>query len=170
MGILDTLRAKVQTVQDGLTDGALVRDVVQRHGDDIMEFQRRQLLQGLNSSGEDIRPYYSEDLQPGGYFKSRESAGRYAAWKGTLSYPYSVSGRNPDAPNLYINGKFHSELAVHFGADSVVVEAETLYAAGIVAKYGLGTFGLMAANWNAIFAERGGLAELMNEIKSILYG
>ena len=169
MGILDDLRARVQAVNDGLTGGATIREVVQRHGDDIMELQKIQLLQGLSSSGEDIRPFYSEDLQPAGYFKSRESAGRYAAWKQTLNYPYSVERRNADAPNLYVNGRFHSELGVQFGADAVAVMPETGYAAGIVAKYGIGTFGLMAANWNALFTERGALDELMIQIKSILY-
>ncbi len=169
MGILDDLLSRVEAVNAGLQSGALVRDVIVRHREDILELQRIQLLQGLSSSGEDIRPYYSEDLKPKGRFYSVESAGRYAAWKrDAIAYPYSVE-RNPDAPNLYVDGTFHSELGVEFGFDALSVRGTTPYSREIVAKYGLGTFGLMADKWNELFAERGALAELMQEIKSQLY-
>lgn len=169
MGILNDLRNRVQRVNDGVTSGALVGIVLMRHPDDIMELQKIQLFEGLKANGEDIRPYYSEDLKPSGYFYSVDSAGRYAAWKmDGISYPYSAQ-RNPDAPNLYINGRFHSELGVQFNADSVGIVPTTPYAAGIMAKYGTNTFGLMESNWMVIFAQRGAYNELMNEIKSLLY-
>lgn len=169
MGILNDLRNRVTTVNDGLQTGEMVRNVVIRHADDIMELQKIQLFQGKASSGQDIRPFYSEDLKPTGYFHSVESAGRYSAWKQTgISYPYSVD-RNPDAPNLYINGKFHSELDVEFGMEAVGIIGATAYAKRIMLKYGIQTFGLMPSNWMAIFTERGAYNELMNEIKTKLY-
>lgn len=169
MGILDDLRMRVQRVNDGLRTGETVRDVVVRHPDDILDLQKMQLFQGLAANGEDIRPYYSEDLKPFGYFHSVESAARYAAWKRDgINYPYTAN-RNPDAPNLYINGRFHDELGVEFTADTVGIVGTTGYAKGIVAKYGINTFGLMPSNWMVIFTERGAYEELMNEIKSRLY-
>ena len=169
MGILNDLRTRVQSVNDGLATGELVRNVVIQHPDDILELQKQQLFQGLAANGEDIRPYYSEDLKPSGYFHSVETAGRYAAWKQNgINYPYRAN-RNPDAPNLYINGRFHDELGVQFAADSVGIVPTTPYAAGIVAKYGINTFGLMMANWMVIFVERGAYDELMMEIKTRLY-
>ena len=124
----------------------------------------------MAANGEDIRPYYSEDLKPSGYFYSVESAGRYSAWKQNgINYPYSAN-RNPDAPNLYINGRFHDELGVQFNADTVGIVGTTGYSKGIVAKYGTNTFGLMADNWRTIFVERGAYDELMNEIRIILHG
>ena len=169
MGILNDLRSRVQSVADGLQTGTMVRDVVVQHGEDILDLQKMQLFQGLASNGEDIRPYYSEDLKPGGYFYSVESAGRYAAWKKDgISYPYSVQ-RNPDAPNLYINGRFHDELGVQFAGDSVGIVGTTGYSKGIIAKYGISTFGLMMANWMVIFIERGAYDELLNELKTRLY-
>lgn len=169
MGILNDLRNRVRQIGEGIQSGEMVRDVVVQHEADIMELQKIQLFEGLASSGEDIRPYYSEDLKPTGYFHSKESAGRYAAWKGDgINYPYKAN-RNPDAPNLYVNGRFHSELGVQFDADTVGIVPTTLYAAGIVAKYGLSTFGLMTAKWRALFFERGGYDELMKQIKSRLY-
>ena len=100
MGILNDLRTRVQGVNDGLTTGELIRNVVVQHSDDIIEQQRIQLFEGKNSNGEDMRPFYSEDLKPKGFFHSVESAGRYAAWKQNgINYPYTAN-RNPDAPNL----------------------------------------------------------------------
>lgn len=167
--ILTQLLARVRSVNDGLSTGQLVRDVLVQHESDILDLQKQQLFAGKAGNGEDIRPYYSEDLKPGGYFHSVESAGRYAAWKGQLSYPYTAN-RNPDAPNLYVNGKFHSELGVEFGTDTLTIDGRTPYAQGIVSKYGLQTFGLMAENWSVLWSERGGLEELMQNLRNILYG
>ena len=170
MGILNDLRQRVKEVNDGLQTGELIRNVVVTHPDDILELQRQQLFSGLTSTGEDIRPYYSEDLKPSGFFRSKESAARYTAWKKDgISYPYRAN-RNPDAPNLYINGRFHDELGVQFAADTVGVVPTTSYASNIVAKYGISTFGLMMSNWMVIFQQRGAYDELMNELKTLLYG
>ncbi len=169
MGILNDLRARVASVEYGLQSGEAVRNVIVQHSHDILDLQKMQLFAGKASNGEDIRPFYSEDLKPSGYFHSVESAGRYAAWKERgIAYPYSVT-RNPDAPNLYINGRFHSELGVQFNPSTVEVLGITGYANGIIAKYGKQTFGLMKSNWMVIFVERGAYNELMNEIKSRLY-
>ena len=146
MVILNNLLARVQAVQDGLESGDIVREVLTEHESDIMDMQYEQLFSGMASNGEDIRPYYSEDLKPNGYFYTVESAGMYAAWKQDINYPYEAN-RNPDAPNLYINGRFHSELGVQFGPEEVAVVPETPYAAKIVSKYGLSTFGLTVMNW-----------------------
>lgn len=170
MGILNDLRTRVQGVSDGLQNGDLVRNVVVKHPDDILELQKQQLFQGRAANGEDIRPYYTEDLKPGGYFYSVESAKRYSAWKESgINYPYSTQ-RNPDAPNLYINGRFHDELGVQFNADSVGIIGTTGYSKQIIAKYGINTFGLMMENWMTVFVERGAYDELMAEIKTRLYG
>ena len=132
--------------------------------------QKLQLFQGLAANGQDIRPYYTEDLKPGGYFYTVESAKRYSAWKENgINYPYSVQ-RNPDAPNLYINGRFHDELGVQFNAQSVGIVGTTGYSKGIIAKYGINTFGLMMANWMVVFVERGAYNEMMDELRIRLYG
>ena len=170
MGILNDLLARVRYVNDGLQTGEMVRNVIVQHPDDILELQREQLFEGKRPDGNDIRPYYSEDLKPSGYFHSVESAGRYAGWKQSgINYPYTANNRNPDAPNLYINGRFHDELGVQFSADSVGVIPTTGYARNIVAKYGIDTFGLMMSNWMAIFVQRGAYNELMQELKTRLY-
>lgn len=167
MGILNDLLNRVSDVNDGITSGSLIRDVIVNYESDIMDKQREQLFSGKTANGDDIRPYYTEDLQPGGYFKSRESALRYAEWKRSLSYPVQVT-RNDDAPNLYVNGKFHSELGVEFGPDIMTIDGLTGYAKQIVAKYGLQQFGLSPERWVDIF-ESGALADITNSIKNILW-
>ena len=164
---LELLTQNVRALRDGMS--ALIGEVVQQHEQDIIEYQRIQLLEGKNSDGEDMRPYYTEDLKPDGYFNSRESAGRYAAWKESLSYPFSVS-RNHNAPNLYISGRFHDELGIRFLDDGVEVVPKTMYAAGIMAKYGRNAFGLSMEKWNEVFMERGIKDEIIMSFKRRIYG
>lgn len=165
---LNNLLEKMQQVLTGLETGKLIGEVVSGYGNDVLELQKIQLLEGKASSGEDMRPYYSEDLKPKGWFYSVETARNYAAWKQSLSYPYEAE-RNPDAPNLYINGRFHSELGVEFGPESVVVQGRTPYAQNIIAKFGLGKFGLTQENWGEVF-RRGAGEKLMQTIKDLIYG
>jgi hypothetical protein len=168
MSVIDQLLSNVETLQASLDSGDVQRDVLERHREDIIELQQIQLLEGKGSDGEDLRPYYSEDLQPQGWFKSKETAGRYAAWKGTLSYPFSVQ-RNPDAPNLYITGVFHGDLDVQFNPDTLAIVPTTMYAQQIMAKYGMGMFGLSAEKWGEMMNERGALAEVIDKAKEIIW-
>ena len=102
-----------KSLRSGMTGGGIIREVLMPHGQEIVEQQRIQLLEGKGSDGEDLHPFYTEDLKPKGWFYTRESAQRYADWKQTLSYPANVK-RNPNAPNLYITGVFHDDLNVDF--------------------------------------------------------
>lgn len=156
-------------LQQQMTDGSLVRGVLRSHEDDIMEQQHIQLLEGKGSDGNDLRPYYTEDLKPHGYFNDQQSASNYMAWKQSLSYPYTV-GRNPNAPNLYINGRFYDEMEVRFEADSMGIFPSSGYAAQIMGKYGLNRFGLSALKWQVLFDEKGVKNEIQQRMKDILYG
>ena len=168
--MLESLLNRVMSLQAGMQSGEVIRAALLPHETDILETQKEQLAEGKASSGEDIRPYYSEDLKAnGGYFHSVQTARNYAGWKVDIGNPYEVGNRNFDAPNLYINGKFYGELGIDFGADAVGVVPRTPYAAGIMAKYGTQTFGLMMSNWMRIFAEKGAYLDLMNEVKRRLY-
>ena len=165
---LEGLLNNAKSLQSGMQSGTLVRDVLMRHGDHIVEQQRIQLLMGKGSDGKDLHPFYSEDVKPNGYFKSGAQARKYAAWKQTLSYPYSVE-RNPDAPNLYITGMFHDDLNVEFYPDSVAIVPDTAYAAKIMRKYGFGIFGLNQQMWGIIWNEWGAKDDLINEMKKVLW-
>jgi len=165
---IDELLGNAKTLQEDMQSGRLTRDVLMRHGAHIVEQQRIQLLMGKGSDGRDLHPFYSEDVKPSGYFRSGAEAKRYAAWKQTLRYPYSVQ-RNPDAPNLYITGVFHDDLNVEFNADSLAIVPDTAYAAKIMAKYGYGIFGLNAQMWDVIWNDFGAKDELITEMKNVLW-
>ena len=152
-----------------MQDGSLVRGVLRNHADDIMEQQHIQLMEGKDSDGNDLRPYYTEDVQPSGYFKTVASARNYMAWKETLNYPYSVS-RNSNAPNLYINGRFYSEMEVRFEAETLGIYPTSGFASEIMAKYGLHRFGLSALKWQVMMEEKGVKDEIQNEMRKLLYG
>lgn len=163
---LQDMYKRVKAVQEGITGGSLIREVLQRYEADILDHQREQLFEGKASSGEDLRPYYTEDLQPGGYFRTVEDARRYLEWKKGMSYPYSAQ-RYPDAPNLYINGKFHSELAVRFDAETVEVVAGSAFARRVMSKYGGLQFGLMSTRWDAVMQDAYG--DIIDEVRRIMY-
>lgn len=165
---IEGLLTNARAVQQGLMDGALLRTVLEPHGSDILEQQKIQLLEGKAADGTDMHPYYSEDLKPRGWFHSRQSASNYAAWKQTLSYPFSVK-RNPDAPNLYITGVFHDDLGIVFNADSVGIIPDTMYASVIMSKYGKNAFGLCPEKWGVIFNEKGAKDELIEKIRKVLW-
>lgn len=165
---IDGLLTNARALQQGLQDGALVRSVLEPHGADILEQQKIQLFEGKAADGTDMHPYYSEDLKPKGWFHSKQTAANYAAWKQTLSYPYTVK-RNPDAPNLFITGVFHGDLSVQFQPEGVAVVADTLYAAVIMSKYGKNAFGLCPEKWGVIFNEKGAKDELITKVKEVLW-
>ena len=162
-GLLQNARALRQGMQ-----ASLIREALVPRENDILEQQRIQLLEGKDSSGKDMHPFYSEDIKPRGYFKTKDSAKRYADWKQTISYPYSVQ-RHADAQNLYITGVFHDDLGLDFGSDSVKVIPDTAYAANIIAKYKTEAFGLSMEKWKVIFDEKGAKDSLIKLMKETLW-
>lgn len=161
---IDTLLRNAEMLQSAMERGIFLQAALADEREQIMASQREQLLEGKDNDGNDLRPFYSEDLKPQGWFHSKDSAMRYALWKQTgISYPVQVQ-RNPDAPNLYIDGKFHSELGVRVGNTSIGVFPLTPYAAEIVGKYGMNRFGLSSVRWRAILEEcKGRIIELMKQ-------
>lgn len=170
MDILENLLTRVREVNKDIAGGEILKESIIRHKEDILHLQREQLFAGIASDGQYIHPFYSEDVKPKGYFKNRQSAKRYTQWKTTLSYPASVTRGNDDAPNLYINGKFHSELIADCGEEAITIDGNTVSAKQIISKYGLDTFGLSSENWEKMFSDYGITDELIDKIKQKLYG
>ena len=165
---IEGLLANVEELQRSFATDKVMGRVLRKQEDAIIAAQRLQLFEGKDSEGNDLRPYYSEDLQPEGWFKSKDSAMRYAMWKQTgISYPVQAQ-RNADAPNLYINGKFHSEMQVGFMEERVGIIPSTPYAAMIMGKYGMNKFGLQMQKWGAIM--EAGKDDLIKRMKEIIYG
>ena len=165
---IEGLLNNARQLERDLSQGSIIREVLQPHGSEIVDQQRTQLLCGKASDGKDLHPFYTEDLKPQGYFYTRKSAENYRAWKQSISYPKNVQ-RNPNAPNLYITGVFHSDLNVNFGSDAVGIVPDTAYAANIMAKYGMNVFGLSWESWAVIWNEYGAKDELITKMKDVLW-
>lgn len=163
--LIESLLRRVRDCKSYLDSGDAVKEHLAPRDGDIMAQQRGQLLEGKRPDGWDIRPYYSEDP----YFTVLGMWGgnpdAYKAWKRTLPN-WDNPKRNPDAPNLYINGRFHSELGAYFEADGITIMGTTSYALGIVRKYGNDTFGLSDGRWAALMEEV--LPDIKKSIREIL--
>lgn len=147
--MLEGLITAVSEYRDSLP--SLIRESLVDHESDLLWEQKEQLFEGKASSGEYLRPFYSEDLQAsGGYFKDNMGAMKYREWKEKLTYPTRVVRQNTDAPNLYINGKFHDEIGIDFGSEQMEFVAQTSYAGQIMDKYGRGNFGLTDERMNEV--------------------
>lgn len=97
-----------------------VKEILGENSELITDLNKDQLWSGKTNEGEDIRPYYSENP----YFKKEGAAERYANWKAKIT---PDSRRKNDVPNLYVNGKFYSE--IHYNK-----EAMKLYTNGSLAS------------------------------------
>lgn len=148
MRLIDGIIGKARECASYLGNGTAVIEALSPRSGEIHRQQSEQLLEGKRPDGQDIRPYYSEDP----YFATKAQSDWYRAWKQTTPYGRNPK-RKPDAPNLYINGKFHSELGVYFEADAITITGKTAYAMEIVNKYGMDTFGLSDERWNALMQE-----------------
>lgn len=127
-----------------------VKVAFEENAAEVMHLQRQQLLSGERSDGTYIRPSYSEDLRVnGGYFKSPEAARNYADWKAKLHHT-ADHDKPYDTPDLYINGRFHSELGIGISDEAMIIQGMTPYAEQIVAKYGIETFGLTDESMNTL--------------------
>ena len=90
-------------------------------------------MAGINAEGKPLSPKYSEDP----YFKSRESALRYARWKQKL-FPDTPF----DTPNLIITGVFHAGITVSRAGEQLRFEGKASFSGSVAAKYGGTELGL----------------------------
>lgn len=139
----------------------MVGNVMRKRQKELTQAQHDQLWDGKRSDGWDIRPYYTEDT----YFRSYEEAREYMDWKRRIT---PNPRRRADAPNLYINGKFYSQIKVVADEKGIETVGTTGNALRIMGKYSRGTFGVNPVNAVRVFRETGGLTELVKDIKKAL--
>lgn len=114
----------------------IVKSVISENRDDIVQQIRDQLWNGKNGDDENISPSYSED----NFFKTREAAVKYVKWKTKITHN---SKRDPDSPNLYINGKFHKSLYADVRDHDMEIKSNWSEGENkIIPKYGKNTFAL----------------------------
>lgn len=135
-------------------------DALQKESAMLREMNIEQLMQGLNSQGEQLSPKYSEDP----YFKSRQAALNYARWKKKL-FPDTPF----DVPNLIIIGTYHNSITAKRAGNQVQFRASATFASSIEAKYGKKELGLSPDNKQIAYREIV-KPELVKEIKTCING
>lgn len=170
MAIVEKLQAQIAALSEFQRDkGRVVAELLSQREEELLERQKDQLASGLDSDGRNLQPFYSEDLKPGGFFKTQSAAERYKNWKRSIATPvfYQQLPRMADAPNLYVNGRFWSELTVTISESLIEFKGDTAYAEGIIDKYGLEKFGLNETFWRMV-VENGLDDELADYLRSRL--
>lgn len=100
-----------------------------------------QLWSGQDGEGKHLYPTYDDDpfFEEEGTWHHR--AKDYKAWKYSITPPMTgemlgLPPRPDNVPNLFINGKFYSEISVTRSGGVMVVDPGTGNGPSIVAKYG----------------------------------
>lgn len=108
-------------------------DIVSQHTDELADLNRKQLMAGKNNKGELLGPKHSENP----FFKTPESAMRYAAWK------KRITPETPfDIPNLFINGQFHGTISFRREAELLIADSSSPIAGDIESTYNNTALGL----------------------------
>lgn len=105
----------------GFNAGDVLQEIVENNLELLADLQRDQWMEGRGGDGEFIRPYYSENP----YFKTPESAKKYAKWKQIIT---PNPQRPEDVPNLFINGYLHSSLYTSLRQDVFDITSDVDFA------------------------------------------
>jgi len=114
MATFDEVFDAVKRYVDGFDDKCL--ECMERNQGVFVHMITEQMYSGLKGDGTYITPSYDDDPffeEPGMWYHDSEG---YKEWKGAITPPISSSllGLPPrpyDTPNLFINGKFYSEIS-----------------------------------------------------------
>jgi len=107
---------RLKTAKEQLPDA--VNDALFSNEAKIVDLNKAQLYDGKDVSGNDIHPLYSQDS----FFKTPAQAQGYIKWKSKIT---PNSSRNPDAPNLFINGFHYSMIGLLKKGIDVVIGVKT---------------------------------------------
>lgn len=113
----------------------IISEVVRENENDILTNVKDSLWDGKSGSGEDLMPFVQDP-----FFKTQDQAIAYMNWK-NANFPNP--NRNPNSPNLFINGYFYSTLEVDISGDQfMVVSKDNALGIDVIRKYGVNTFGI----------------------------
>jgi len=119
-------------------------DIMEQHTDELAEYNRKQLMQGKNNKDELLSPKHSENP----FFKSRESALRYAGWKHRMN-PLAPF----DVPDLRINGFYHDSISFSRRADTLTADSNAPFAGKIESTFKNTALGLNQESKETVYAE-----------------
>lgn len=110
-----------------------VGDILQANTDLLVEFQKKQMMQGKNNKGVLFSPLHSENP----WFKKPGAGLRYAGWK-ARKFPETPF----DVPNFIITGYYHGSLSFSVSAGNVVADASASFAKNIDQEFNNSVLGL----------------------------
>jgi len=140
MATLDEVFDAVKKWTDNFTDKCL--ECMDSNQGVFVRSIREQMYSGLKGDGTFITPDYDDDPffeEPGMWFHGSE---RYKAWKAEITppapgYMLGLPPRPLNVPNLFINGKFHSEVYSQTDGQEIAIKVEeTGDGPDILSKYG----------------------------------
>lgn len=107
----------------------------------VLDAVKEQLYSGLDGEEKHLSPTYDDDpfFNEEGWWHNR--AKDYKAWKYKITPPLGgtmlgLPPRPDDVPNLFINGKFYSEIFAMRRGNGLVVDPGNEKGPAIVSKYG----------------------------------
>lgn len=129
----------IHEITDSFERNAL--ECLEYHSGNVVIVIQEQIYSGQNGDGENLSPTYDADP----YFEEEGTwyhrAQDYKAWKYTITPPAgsSLLGLPPrpnNVPNLFITGKFFSEITATLRGDMIYIDPGLGDGPDIVAKYG----------------------------------
>jgi len=154
-----------QLIKSKLVD--FIVEILDKDKPILVELQKDQLYAGLNAEGQPLTPSYSSDP----YFKSKDAALRYAAWKQKLNQRKENSifpTRDIDNPNLIINGKLvYDTIFAQITDKSIIISARSSIISKIESKYNE-PFGLSKTAWTFYIEEYKFIERLQDKIIKFL--
>lgn len=128
----------IHNIAEGFEENAL--ECLEFHSGNIVVAIQEQIYSGQNGKGEHLFPTYDTDP----YFEEKGTwyhrAQDYKTWKNKIRPPVGSSllglpPRPDNVPNLFINGKFFSEITATRRGDMLYVDPGNGDGPDIVAKY-----------------------------------
>ena len=157
MGRLDRIIEGLSNFESNIE--GIVMDEIMDHSEELEEMNRDQMLEGIDSYGNPIRPKYSEDP----FFKTAEAARKYAEWKMRIS---PRTGRDIDTPNLFINGFYHSGIKARLADKKIYTSNTSNFGMEVTSTFS--TAEGIAPDNIAILAEKYVAPKIIQELKNIL--
>lgn len=129
----------IHKIADGFEENGM--KCLSDHSGNVVIAVQEQIYSGQNGAGELLSPTYDDDpyFEEEGYWHHRNAA--YKAWKKDITPPrgstlLGLPPRPENVPNLYINGKFFSDILADRRGDVLHVDPGTGDGPAIVAKFG----------------------------------
>lgn len=148
---MDTLSKcnRIKEMLSGLVP--MIQEQFQKDGPDVEEFIREQLYAGVDGNDQPLTPTYLDDP----YFVERygphaaKKANNYVTYKKRITSPtpsyLGYPARDPNTPNLIIQGDFYSSITAKPITGGLRVESlGTTFGKDVESKYGSQIFGIGA--------------------------